>query len=72
MVEAINQAECTECDSDSEIRQTDRTYNMTGSDETWIRREVRCRGCGATGAVTISSDGVSAEGDVTHENASWN
>lgn len=74
MVEAINQAECTECD-DSSFDVTFRHFVMPHESEPYTLaralRVIECD-CGANGHVEISENGVSAIGAVSYENASWN
>lgn len=79
MVEAIRQGECTDCgSSEDNFRTTDRVVRrapegMKSTDENvgHVRRELECD-CGATATVTITENGLEADGSITHENASWN
>lgn len=75
MVESISQGRCTDCGhSDDNFRVTTRTYHDHDNDPeeepTGITREVECD-CGAEATVNISEDGVTAEGAITYEDASW-
>lgn len=72
MVEAINQAVCTECD-DAEFSQTARSYQAAESNDenAKIQYDASCDSCGAEMSLTITENGVTLSGDATHKDASW-
>lgn len=76
MVEAVTQGTCTNCDkNDDNYNVVARNHDMPDEDSesgtATITRELSCD-CGAEASVTISNDGITAEGSITHESATWN
>jgi hypothetical protein len=66
-VQAVVQGRCTECDSHRDNYTVERrTFNME-----CIKRMLLCE-CGARATVTITDDELLTEGNITHEDASWN
>lgn len=76
MIQGVEQGECEECgENDDNYRQQSRTYNNfpEDEDEEWdgIEYVVMCD-CGKEASVSITDNGLTTTGPITHENASWN
>lgn len=72
MVEAIEQARCTECGEDNDNYR--RLNKKVGEDDDGMSRILyllRCS-CGVKSAVAIQEDGLNAASNMTHEDATWN
>jgi hypothetical protein len=72
-VEAIEQASCTECDTDdATIEREGREVSSAREEVSYITYKTKCDECSATGGVSITEDGLRSTEELSYEDASWN
>lgn len=76
MEHAITQADCTECDTDLEapieVRDRDASISSDPDADPAVTYVTECDSCGESAVLTVTEEGMSVDGPVSFENASWN